>query len=145
MPTTLFVLVVVPHPRDASRYLVVQERDGTFYLPAGKVEPREDLLAAAIRETREETGVSIQLRGILGFDHESIQARQRMRFAFVGQATDVSSLKDAADEHSRGAGWFTKKELRSLPLRHEEVVTWIERYEKATALLPCDAYEPRLA
>jgi 8-oxo-dGTP pyrophosphatase MutT (NUDIX family) len=144
MPTTLFVLVVVPHPRDAGRYLVVHERDGTFYLPAGKVEPREDLMAAAIRETREETGVSIQLRGILGFDHESFQARQRMRFAFVGIAADMP-LKAAADEHSRGARWLTKKELLSLPLRHEEVVTWLERYEKATALLPCEAYDPRLA
>ena len=36
--TTLVVLTIVAHE---GRYLVVEERDGTFYLPAGRVEPGE--------------------------------------------------------------------------------------------------------
>ena len=46
--TTLVVLAVVAYE---GRYLVVEERDGTFYLPAGRVEPGENLMAAAVRET----------------------------------------------------------------------------------------------
>ncbi len=133
----LVVLVVVPHPVDG-RYLLVEERDGTFYLPAGRVEPGENLMAAAVRETAEEAGVLIGLRGILGFDHEPT----RMRFCFVGYLGINSEPKKVADHHTRGARWVPKSEMASLPLRHPEVLDWIERAEKATSLLPCNAYQP---
>jgi phosphatase NudJ len=139
--TGLVVLVVVPHE---GRYLVVQERDGTYYLPAGKVEPGENLIEAAVRETAEEAGTLIGLRGLLGFDHEWHEAtsRTRLRFVFVGFVGLVNPPKSRPDEHSLGAAWVTKDELRRLPLRHPEVLMWIERCEDARALLPCAAYEP---
>jgi phosphatase NudJ len=133
---TLIVLVVVPD--GAGRYLIVEERDGSFYLPAGRVDPGENLMAAAVRETSEEAGILVGLRGLLGFDHEI----RRMRFCFVGYAATNLAPKTQADHHSRGARWLTKAELARLPLRHHEVIDWIERYEAATALLPCGAYQP---
>lgn len=133
---TLVVLVVVPDGN--GRYLIVEERDGTFYLPAGRVETNESLVAAAVRETVEEAGVLVGLHGLLGFDHEP----NRMRFCFVGYAAGDLTAKSTPDHHSRGARWLTKAELRRRPLRHPEVLTWIERAESATALLPCAAYEP---
>jgi phosphatase NudJ len=137
---TLVVLVVVPHE---GRYLLVEERDGTFFLPAGKVEPGENLIAAAVRETAEETGILIGLRGLLGFDHAGDGAGNlKMRFAFVGYPALLQPPKSISDEHSRGAGWFAKREIVELPLRHREVWTWIERYERGAPLLPCAAYEP---
>lgn len=137
--TILVVLVVVPHE---GRYLLVEERDGTFFLPAGKVEPGENLIAAAVRETAEEAGMLIGLRGMLGFDHSVVDGHhKKLRFAFVGYP-GMGEPKRTADHHSRSAGWFTKSEIQELPLRHPEVLTWIERYERATALLPCAAYEP---
>ncbi|MEO6417786.1 MAG: hypothetical protein ABIP39_00165, partial [Polyangiaceae bacterium] len=54
----------------------------------------------------------------------------------------IAEPKRHDDEHSRGAAWRTKSELASLPLRHEEVVTWIDRFESASPLLPCAAYHP---
>ena len=139
-PTLLIVLVVVPHE---DRYLMVEERDGSFFLPAGKVEPGENLIAAAVRETAEEAGVLIGLRGLLGFDHSSVDgSRQKLRFTFVGYPGMLGEPKRVPDHHSRGAGWFTKSQIQALPLRHPEVLTWIERYEHATTLLPCAAYEP---
>jgi 8-oxo-dGTP pyrophosphatase MutT (NUDIX family) len=140
MDTSLFVLVVVP---DEGRYLVVEERDGSFYLPAGRVERGENLIAAAVRETAEEAGVVIGLRGLLGFDHDEtagVCARARLRFVFVGYLAVLAPPKTRGDEHSRGARWCTKEEIRRLPLRHAEVLDWIERYEHADALLPCGAY-----
>lgn len=135
----LVVLVVVPHE---GKYLLVEERDGTFYLPAGRVEPGENLLAAAVRETAEEAGIVVGLRGILGFDHADSGTSAKMRFAFVGYPAVVGEPKRVSDDHSRGAGWFTKAEVRRLPLRHPEVLTWIERFEAGAPLLPCAAYEP---
>ena len=132
----LIVLCVVPDGH--GRYLIVEERDGTFYLPAGRVEPNENLMAAAVRETVEEAGILIGLSGILGFDHEP----KRMRFCFVGYPAVNLAPKSTPDHHSRGARWLTKAELRGLPLRHHEVLDWIERAGQATALLPCAAYQP---
>jgi 8-oxo-dGTP pyrophosphatase MutT (NUDIX family) len=138
IPTTLVVLVVVPHE---GRYLVVQERDGTWYLPAGRVEPGENLMAAAIRETAEEAGVLIGLRGVLGFDHQCVAGSAKLRFAFVGYLGLATPPKSRADHHSLGARWATSAELAALPLRHPEVLRWIGRYEANDALLPCRAYE----
>jgi phosphatase NudJ len=139
--TGLVVLMVVPHE---GRYLVVQELDGTYYLPAGKVEPGENLMAAAVRETIEEAGVLVGLRGLLGFDHEwnEVTSRTRLRFVFVGFLGLVNPPKSDPDEHSLRGLWVTKDELRGMPLRHPEVIAWIERYEAARALLPCTAYQP---
>jgi len=131
----LIVLVVVPHE---GRYLVVEELDRTWYLPAGKVEPGENLIAAAVRETAEEAGVMIGLSGILAFDHEP----RRMRFVFVGYPALAIQPKSRPDHHTLGAAWKTKAELARLPLRHPEALHWIERYEAAKTLLPCSAYHP---
>jgi len=153
-PTTLVVLAVVHHE---GRYLIVEERDGTFYLPAGKVERGEDLLSAAARETLEEAGVAIELLGLLGFDHDEGGGHARLRFAFAGAVergrktgpetaapgAAAPGAKTRADEHSRGARWVTKGELGRLPLRHPEVLAWIERDEarrRGAAMLPCSAY-----
>ena len=136
----LVVLVVVPHD---GKFLLVEERNGAFFLPAGKVEPGENLIAAAVRETAEEAGILIGLRGLLGFDHSrSDEGNMKMRFAFVGYPAILGKPKRQPDHHSRGAGWFTQAEIQNLPLRHPEVLTWIERYERGTPLLPCAAYEP---
>jgi phosphatase NudJ len=138
MPTTtLAVLVVVPHE---GRYLIVEERDGTFYLPAGRVEPGENLMAAAVRETAEEAGIMVGLRGLFGVDHSATAEHLKLRFIFAGYPALLSAPKQVADHHSRGARWANLEEIDRLPLRHPEVVTWIERYEGGAALLPCSAY-----
>lgn len=136
--TTLVVLAVVVHE---GRYLIVEERDGTFYLPAGRVEPGEDLLTAAVRETAEEAGVPIALDGLLGFDHAWNEGRAKLRFAFAGRPARAVTPKRHRDHHSRGARWATVEQIGQLPLRHPEVLTWIGRQRTTHALLPCDAYE----
>lgn len=129
------VLVVVPYE---GRYLVVEELDRTWYLPAGKVEAGEDLVTAAVRETAEEAGVVVGLRGLLAIEHDP----RRFRFVFVGEPGASAAPKRRPDHHTRGAAWKTRAEIAALPLRHLEVLAWIDRYEAAPALLPCSAYLP---
>jgi phosphatase NudJ len=139
-PTTLVVLSVVAHD---GRYLIVEERDGTFYLPAGKVEPGENLMAAAVRETAEEAGILVGLSGVIGFDHEHSAgppARAKLRFVFAAYPAISAAPKTRPDRHSRGARWASREQIERLPLRHPEVLTWIERYEEGKGVLPCAAY-----
>lgn len=151
MKTSLFVLAVVPyslHGRGASpplelpeRYLVVEERDGTFYLPAGRVEPNENLVAAVVRETIEEANQLIGVLGVLAFDHDvTALDRFRMRFVFVGYRGVDLPPKSTADHHSRGAAYLTRAEIEKLPLRHPEVLDHIDAYESGQPLLPTRCY-----
>jgi phosphatase NudJ len=137
--TLLVVLTVVPH---GDRFLIVEERDGSFYLPAGRVEPGEDLLAATVRETREEAGVDVVPRGLLGFDHTYRGERCRLRFCFVADPAPGTSLvaKTRPDEHSRAAHWLTRDEIRRRPLRDPEVNAWLDAFERRASLLPASAY-----
>jgi ADP-ribose pyrophosphatase YjhB (NUDIX family) len=66
--TWFFVKVVV---RQGDRFLLVQERrfNQPWHVPAGRAEPGETLVAAALRETLEETGVPVELDGILRVEH----------------------------------------------------------------------------
>lgn len=50
------------------RQLVMVRRgdDGAWALPAGRMEPGESWLECAVREFREETGMSVEITGLLG-------------------------------------------------------------------------------
>jgi ADP-ribose pyrophosphatase YjhB (NUDIX family) len=143
---SLFVLAVVPleiarRPGVEARYLIVEERDGTFYLPAGKVEQGENLVAAVVRETIEEAKQLIGVRGLLAVDHEVRGDRLRLRFVFVGYPGVVLPTKTEPDEHSRSAAYMTHAEIAKLPLRHPEVLDLIDAYESGRALMPTGAYD----
>ena len=49
------------------RYVLVREKNGSYGMPKGHVEPGETLAETAIREIREETGVNATLH-----DHEPV-------------------------------------------------------------------------
>lgn len=144
MEASMFVLAVVPfHPTESpARYLVVEERDGTFYLPAGRVEPGENLVAAVVRETIEEANQLVGVLGLLAIDHDVItREKLRMRFVFVCYRGVDIPPKDFADHHSRGARYLTRAEITKLPLRHREVLALIDAYESGRPLMPTGAYD----
>jgi ADP-ribose pyrophosphatase YjhB (NUDIX family) len=128
----LFSLAVV---RDGERYLLVEELDGdgnkVWYLPAGGVKWGEDMLAAAIRETREEAGIDIEIVGLLGGDQVVAQdgVATKVRMVFLGNMVG-GHLKSKADKESLRAVWFHHSEIPVLPLRHAEVNDWIQTAER---------------
>jgi phosphatase NudJ len=139
--TSCFVLGVF---RDQGRYLVIQERDETWYLPAGRVEDGESLVAALLRETLEEAAQRVSVQGLVGMDHsfrDHPRPHARYRFMFVGRRAAPSPPKDKPDHHSLRAAWMTKDEIAALPLRHPEVIRWIEKVEANAPVLPSGACE----
>ena len=65
--------------------------------------------------------------------------RSVLRFVFVGYLALATAPKSRPDRHSLGACWVARDEISHLPLRHDEVVTRVERHERSPTLLPCDA------
>jgi ADP-ribose pyrophosphatase YjhB (NUDIX family) len=130
--TSFFSLVVV---RDDDRYLLVEELERghgtTWYLPAGGVKEGEDIVTAAIRETREEAGLEVEILGILGGDQVLAPSglTTRIRLVFLGRVIG-GQLKAQADDESVRAVWFRLTEIEALPLRHPEVRDWIYAAER---------------
>lgn len=109
---------------DQGRVLMMREAkkscQGTWYLPAGRVEKNESLEEGVIREVLEETGLVFQPISIVCVDS---QGTSWFRFTFVGLITGgkLKSLKEQ-DKESMEAGWFTTQEVfTSLLLRGRDI------------------------
>lgn len=120
VPTWFFAMAVV---RLGRRFLVVHERKHgeLWYLPAGRVEAGETLVDAAVRETFEESGVTLVPEGVLRIEHSPSPSGARVRVFVVGRPKDDTPPRATPNEHSLEARWVTLDELASLPLRDAEV------------------------
>ncbi|MGC4939885.1 NUDIX hydrolase [Kribbella sp. DT2] len=82
---------------DASEVLVIQRSDnGNWAVPGGAIDLGESMTDAAIRETREETGIDCEITGLIGIytDPKHIilytsngEARQEFSILLKGRAT----------------------------------------------------------
>jgi len=143
--TRCYALVVVP---DGGRFALVQEHDTKhWYLPAGRVEAGESFTEAAVRETREEAGLDVELSGILRVEHTPApDGTARLRVVFLGKPLSPGAkLKSHADEHSEKAGWFTLDEARRLTLRGAEVIEALRYVERGGAVHPLWLLTPERA
>lgn len=67
----------------------------------------ETLTEAAIRETKEEAGISVSIRGILHIDYITDVGSVRFRVVFFATPLDESELpKPSPDYESVGASWI---------------------------------------
>lgn len=134
IPTWFFALVVVRH-RD--RFLLIQERrhDQRWYLPAGRVEPAERLVDAAIRETLEESGVEIALDGVLQLQHTPSPRGTRVRVIFTGHPIGGTA---GPTSDSLDARFVSPEEAATLPLRSPQVLRWLTLARRGDVVAPLE-------
>ena len=136
IPSWYFVLVVV---QKDDKFLLVHERkhEQKWYLPAGRIEPRETFIQAAYRETMEETGVPIKIEGILGIQHTPIlDGTARVRFILLARPEDDTPPKSEPDDDSLGAAWMTLEEMKEVELRGQEVLQIFHYVANGGAVYP---------
>ena len=120
IPTWFYVLVAA---RKGKKWLLVQEQDRSWYLPAGQVEPGEILEAAAQRETREEAGLAIKLDGVVRVEHSPLpDGIARCRVIFLGHPIGGKRIKRIPDRESLRAAWFSLSEIAALDLRSPDAL-----------------------
>lgn len=120
IPTWFFVVVVV---RKGDQYLLVHEQKHgqLWYLPAGRVEPGEQLADAAIRETLEESGVPVRLTGVIRVEHTVHNFGARVRVLYLAEPISDVAPKSIPDEESLGAEWVKLRDLGLYALRGDDV------------------------
>jgi 8-oxo-dGTP pyrophosphatase MutT (NUDIX family) len=81
--------------------------------PAGHVEPGEDIMAAALRETMEETGWEVAITGFLGFSNAMSPTTgiTYYRLAFIAEALNFNADAEI-DNDIDSAEWMTLDEIK---------------------------------
>lgn len=135
-----FVLVIV---QQADRFLLVQEAHadrGTWYFPAGGVNPGESLIRAAVREVREEAGIDVTPRALLWMEdltHIDAQGQWSGRWRFVLRADpSPPGQPPGPTADSLDARWFALSEIRGLRLRSPEVLMMLDLISQGVPELP---------
>ena len=117
--------------RRDERFLLVEERvRGRLVLnqPAGHVEPGETLIAAAVRETLEETRWQVTISGLIGvYQWQAPDGVHFLRFAFAADAEHEHHDR-ALDDGIERTLWLTEAELcaRGPDLRSPLVLLAVE-------------------
>ncbi len=141
IPTWYFAVVVV---RRGDQFLIVHERKHgqLWYLPAGRVEPGETCVEAALRETLEESGLPVEVKGILRVEHSPALNAARMRIVFLAEPIDDTPPKSVPDEESLAAKWVSLEQLNEYPLRGEEVRTLFSYVAAGGPIYPISLLQP---
>ncbi|XP_053124930.1 8-oxo-dGDP phosphatase NUDT18 [Hemicordylus capensis] len=119
--TCYIVLAVLLN--EENEVLMMQEAKsecrGRWYLPAGRMEPKETIVEAMQREVQEETGLQCRPLTLLAVEE---RGPTWVRFAFLAQPTGgtLKTLQEA-DAESLQARWWDR-ESPALPLRAQDIV-----------------------
>lgn len=105
------------------RVLLQKRRDtGQWAIPMGEQELGESVTQCAVRETAEETGVTVEVTGLLGIYSDpghvvyyDSDGETRQEFEIILLGLPASDQPEANDEAS-AAGWFTVADLEGLGL-----------------------------
>ena len=122
IPTWFFALVDVRD--DQGRFLLVHElkHGQTWSLPGGRVELGETLVAGALRETLEESGVRPVLEGILRIEQTPSAHHTRFRVFFQAHPDEThGGLEAVPDDESFETAWVGIDDVVQYPLRGDEV------------------------
>ncbi|XP_006864468.1 PREDICTED: 8-oxo-dGDP phosphatase NUDT18 [Chrysochloris asiatica] len=112
---------------DQDEVLLIQEAKrecrGSWYLPAGRMEPGETIVEALQREVKEEAGLQCEPLTMLSVEE---RGPSWVRFVFLARPTGgiLKTSKDA-DAESLQAGWYPRTSLPT-PLRAHDILHLVE-------------------
>ena len=115
MPDTIHLTVATVVERNGNFLMVRERKDGVQVInqPAGHVEPGEDVLAAALRETFEETGWEVKITGFLGFSNAKSVTSGITYYRLVFVAEPLQFQEDAEiDSDIDSAEWMTLEQIK---------------------------------
>ena len=137
IPSWFYVIMAV---RRGNEFLMVHEakHGQLWYMPAGRVEPGENFIEAAKRETLEEGGIEINVTGFVRLEHTPSLDGSRMRIILCAEPIDDREPKSVADSESLEAGWFTLEEIKQLPLRGQDVLKLFTHLESGADVYPIE-------
>jgi 8-oxo-dGTP pyrophosphatase MutT (NUDIX family) len=131
------------------RYLMVKEfESGKLVInqPAGHVEPGEDIIDAAIRETYEETGWHVDINGFIGVytTISPVTGITYYRLAFTAEALSLDE-QAVIDTDIDEVVWLSSENIRqnNNQLRSELVIDCLDDYEQGK-ILSLDIFRKRL-
>ncbi len=132
--------------KDSQLLLVEEFSNGAKVLnqPAGHIEEGESILAAALRETAEETAWQVELTGFIGLYTYRAPANGVMYYRFCFAARPIAYLSSPLDEDIIAAHWLGRDELNKLgshQLRSPLVKRCIEDYFERPHLPLSTLYE----
>ncbi|WP_145331099.1 NUDIX hydrolase [Paenibacillus xylanexedens] len=112
-----------------SHLLMVQNRGSeTWSLPGGQVEPHETLELAAIREVCEETGLQVQLKGVVAINEYRKKDCSEHGICITFKACIVSGVETISrPDEIRHIAWIRIEEADALMPFYEESLQEIVR------------------
>lgn len=121
--------------------------EGQWSIPWGIIDPEEPPEAAALRETREESGIAAEIEGLLGIQN----LRQRGWLGIIFLCRHISGIptSDGGVETNQAA-YFSLEEMDALDEPFEPWCEWVVRrvLQDEHHLIPLELnnpYQPRLA
>lgn len=105
------------------RVLLIQRDDNSNWtMPGGAQDPGESLTHTAVRETLEETGITVEVTGLVGIFtdprhliHYTSNDEVRQEFTVIYRADYRAGVPTPSDE-STHVEWVELKRLRDLPM-----------------------------
>jgi 8-oxo-dGTP diphosphatase len=109
---------------------------GKWSIPGGVLEVGETLRKAAVREAREETGLTIETGELLGVFERVVpdeQGRMRYHYVLIDFLCQRVAGELIAGDDAEEARWFRREELGALELARETKEVILKGLEKEAA------------
>ncbi|MEU1647566.1 NUDIX hydrolase [Micromonospora zamorensis] len=122
LPNSIVVAVTVFVQDEQGRVLLIRRTDnGLWALPGGAQDFGEYITETAVRETREETGVEVEVIGLVGIytnpnhvvEYSDGEVRQQFSICFRGQ---YIAGKPTTSDESSAVSWVSQDQLGKLAI-----------------------------
>ncbi|MFI9552260.1 NUDIX domain-containing protein [Nonomuraea endophytica] len=125
-PNRLVMGVSVAVTDDAGRILLQRRADnGLWAIPGGGMDLTESVPEAAVQEVREETGLEVEITGMVGLYTDArhviayTDGEVRRQFAIVLRGRMIGG-EMAVSEESTEVAWVPTSDLDGLPMHHTQ-------------------------